>query len=230
MEELLRNPPKAPLSFPEATLYLCDRGVTDRDVEFLARALMAGGYQNLEVLSLARNNITAVGAAALGGALAQGTAPNLMRLSIEENPIGDDGMVAIAKALPKVPKLRCIEAMENNFSDIAVKAFFASGADNALRSIESLYLRKNKMGDDGMEALCKACEAGYLPKCRNINIGECEITDEGCLILADAIEAGHLTGIRSIQLHRNRVGRDGMEVVQGVIKEYDLERNLMVNF
>ena len=83
------------------------------------------------------------------------------------------------------------------------------------------YLQGNGFSDAGMEAICEACAAGGLPQLERLNLCSTRIGDEGCLVLANAIEAGQLDQVRHIQMQQIAAGRDGFEVVDDVIKEYE---------
>lgn len=230
VEALLRNPPEAPRSLGEGTLWLREHKLDDRCASALALALRRGDHTHLRCVSLAANEISARGMAAIAGAIAQDTLPLLELLSLDSNFIGDDGMKALCRAFNHVPKLKAIECQRCGVGAEGWKAFTAAATGGALQSLESLYASENSLGDEGIKGFCDTLGAGGLPRLSNAHFRQCEIGDEGCLALADAIEAGHLDHVRQVQMALNTQTRDGFEVVTDVIKEYDKQRKLQVIF
>ena len=70
---------------------------------------------------------------------------------------------------------------------------------------------------------CGALQAGRLRCLQQLNLKHTRLGDEACLSLCEAIEAGHCDHIRAMHLGGGKYTRDGMEVVNDVIKEYEKE-------
>ena len=68
--------------------------------------------------------------------------PNLKRLFLNNNQIGDDGVAALASAL----------------------------RGGALPACTRIYLHRNQIGDDGVAALASALRGGALPSCTAISL------------------------------------------------------------
>ena len=224
MEEFLRSPPAGPSSCPaESTLWLLGQMLDDHCAEVLARTLRNGDWRHITHLSLAHNDITPVGMAAIFGALAEGAMPLLKQLNATNLDVGDDGATALAAALPALPALYQLELVESNIGEKGAVALMSAVKDLAqpMRQLYSLYFNKNPIGDDGVIAICEACESGKLPGLNVLYMSGCSIGDEGCLALSNAIEDGHMDHVRIIYLQQCRASKDGFEVVNNVIKEYE---------
>ena len=242
MEALLRNPPDVPRSCDaETTLWLRGCKLNDECAEVLAHALRRGDYKHLTKLVLAANAISARGVCAIAGAISQGALPELTSLSLESCPILDEGMVALCSVLGQMPKMAQMELVQCEIGDLGATALATASRGGHTRCLSSLYMRGNKIADDGMKALMAAfgepltnpaaAEGAGFPRMEMMHLNDNAIGDEGCLALSEAIEAGHIDHVRLWQMGGNReMTRDGFEVVTDVLKEYEKQRVINVYF
>ena len=224
MEAFLKDPPKPPRSCPEGTsLWLLGKKLDDKSMQVFARTMMRGDWAHLTYCNMGLNtDITGIGFSAFCGALANGTMPLVENLNFSGcKSIGDEGAIALAAALPAVPNLQTIEASEAGIGDKGVKALFESVGNGNLPNLKQWFLKGNPMADEGMMAICECAEKKMLPKLHYMNLCETKVADEGCLALSIAIEEGHFNHVRQFYMHQCAASRDGLEVLTGVLKEYD---------
>ena len=90
-----------------------------------------------------------VSAVALAAALRRGAMPTLTDLDLCNNPIGNQGMAALAPALRKLPALMELRLLNNNIGDEGVASLFANLGKDDFKALENLYLGNNKITDAG---------------------------------------------------------------------------------
>uniref|UniRef100_A0A7S0AYJ7 Uncharacterized protein n=1 Tax=Pyrodinium bahamense TaxID=73915 RepID=A0A7S0AYJ7_9DINO len=105
----------------------------------------------LRVLVLHSNHVAAVGASGLAEALPQ--CPSLSELKLGENRLGDPGAVCLAQVL-SLCNLRCLDLCGNCIGDDGVIEL--AKALPKCRSLEQLLLGTNRIADAGAEALADA--------------------------------------------------------------------------
>lgn len=176
-------------SSPSATLHYTCRGLQNPDLVALSAlvVLQPNGVSDLVSISLGHNEIGDEGAIALARAIASG-APNLKRLHLHENKIGDSGASALAGAL------RPGEAP----------------------NVQALRLDFNRVGDAGVVALARAWQHDEGGKhLRELTLAGNLLTSVGLTALADALHAAPL--LRSLALGSavggNRIGDDGIKAL-----------------
>lgn len=112
-----------------------------------------GKSNKLIKLDIACNGIGNEGAIAIGKALH--SSKRLQVLSLGENDeIGDDGAIAIAKGLSNTNDLIDINLEINNIGDIGAKSL--AEALKSLKGLENLSLDDNKISKNGAKVLAKA--------------------------------------------------------------------------
>ncbi len=146
LERIISSPSKV------VRLYMknCDM---DDCTKAIAKALPRS--KALEVLSLRSCSITAQGAATLARGLQQNT--TLRRLNLDDNSIGDDGLMELASALPHTS----LTALSANGNGITDKAMGATG----LSKVDELHLKTNQITD-----------RGALDFARTLMDGDCHLT------------------------------------------------------
>lgn len=125
----------------------------------LAAAASMGAFANLQTLHLSRSwiggtAIKAFLAAPSGGALSQ-----LRELNLNFNQIGDSGLQAIAQtasAQGPLADLQVLSVMNNGVKNAGLAAFAKSVAAWSLRSLTTLFLTNNLIGNMGVWALGRA--------------------------------------------------------------------------
>mmetsp|Transcript_849 Transcript_849/g.1727 ORF Transcript_849/g.1727 Transcript_849/m.1727 type:complete len:428 (+) Transcript_849:3-1286(+) len=133
-------------------LYLKNCAMDDC-VESIAEALSRS--KALEVLSLRSCSITPKGAFKLARGLKQNT--TLRRLNLDDNAIGDEGIVELASTLPH-SSLTALSANGNEITDAAMGA-------PGLSQVDELHLKNNHITD-----------RGALDFARNLMEGDCRLT------------------------------------------------------
>jgi Ran GTPase-activating protein (RanGAP) involved in mRNA processing and transport len=112
-----------------------------------------GKSNKLIKLDLGCNNISDIGAIMIGKALY--SSKRLQVISLGENDeIGDDSAIAIAKALSNTKDLISINLVVNNIGDIGAKSL--AEALKSLKGLKFLYLDDNKISEDGAKVLAEA--------------------------------------------------------------------------
>mmetsp|Transcript_17633 Transcript_17633/g.44001 ORF Transcript_17633/g.44001 Transcript_17633/m.44001 type:complete len:665 (-) Transcript_17633:144-2138(-) len=122
-------------------------------VEAIAKALPRS--KALEVLSLRSCSITPKGASKLARGLKQNT--TLRRLNLDDNAIGDEGLVELASTLPH-SSLTALSANGNEITDASMGA-------PGLSQVDELHLKNNHITD-----------RGALDFARNLMDGDCRLT------------------------------------------------------
>jgi len=107
---------------------------------------------------------------AISYAHTKGALPQLEKLSLNNNQIGDAGVDALAKACAggALAQLEVLWLGNNQIGDAGVKALSQVCARGALASLTHLYLNGNLIGDAGVKSLAKACGGGALPRLRTL--------------------------------------------------------------
>lgn len=227
IEELLLNPPKPPESCPKgASLWLLGRHLADKHTVDLANVFKARTWMHLKYLNVASNMISDLSFSPLMAAIADGALPVIEQLAVSDNPIGDSGASALAAAMDSMANLVMLEANGCSIGDRGAVALWGAFGKGNNTVVESVYMKDQKIGDEGFEAMCYAFrggQVGALPKLCSIQLGGNELSDEGCLVIANAIEAGDLAPLRNLYLSPSPITVDGMEVVHQAIAEMDFK-------
>ena len=103
------------------------------------------------------------------------------RLSLYANEIGDEGTIALARALDA----------------------------GALQNMSALLLNSNRVGDSGIVALAVAMRRGALPHLERLCLSSNAIGDHGVAELADSAACDALRTLEYLVLERNRIGHTG---------------------
>ena len=109
-------------------------------------------------LSLNNNQIGDLGAQALAGALPQNS--SLTVLDLGSNQIGDLGVQALAGALPQNSSLTGLDLDVNQIGDLGAQALAGALPQNS--SLTRLYLINNQIGNLGAQALAPAVASGRV--------------------------------------------------------------------
>ena len=83
----------------------------------------------------------------------------------------------------------------------------------ALGSLDTLWLRDNRIGDVGMKAFAAAIGSGSLPNLKELNLAENEIHDAGLQEFAVAIGSGSLPTLKRLWLNENQISDDGVSAL-----------------
>ena len=153
---------------------------------------------NLVELSLWSNRVGPTGVRALASA----HRPRLNRLYLSVNPLGLEGVKALA-ASPSVRRLSRLGlgVVRLRAADAdRVAAARALARSPHVAGLKSLGLFRNHVGDAGARALA---ESPHLANLADLDLFENDITDAGSQALLDS---PHLAGLRRLNLSGNAVG------------------------
>ena len=194
-------------------LSLNNNGVEWMDV--FSKALCDGALSRLRILHITDNNTVfeGVGMEYFVNALKKGTLQHLMKLSLSDNYLGEQGMAIFSDALLIEGVLRKLDDLSldnNNLGIEAMEAFAATLEKGALPSLTILDLSRNEFGDNGMEALAEALKKGALPSLTSLNLKNNDITEKGMLafdaLLEDTLAVPKL---KLVELDENERTREG---------------------
>lgn len=147
------------------------------------------GSMCAQVLNLARNSVTAVGAQALASTIHH--LESLRNLSLKFNDIGVHGIRSLAPQLTPLAHLEKLDLEGNGIGEIGATAlaiqFRALG-----RSLHTLKLGMNRIGEGGAGEL--ATSLSFLSHLVDLGLGRNELRDNGvCQILSALTALGSLT-------------------------------------
>jgi len=144
-------------------LWLQHNSLGDAGMQALCEGLGCGAAPSLR-LSLFHNQFGPVGAEALAAALRGGAIPKLVALSLQGNPIGNQGVAALCAPLRKRPALKVLHLVNCEIGDEGVATLVAGLGKDDFKALENLHLGYNKITDAGMVKLVAAIDVGGLPK------------------------------------------------------------------
>ena len=186
-------PRRSPPPWVEAlTLLEGSVAAVPEGMQWLAEELGAGALPAMNSLVLSRVHVGNAGAPALAAALGRGALPRLKVLQLANAALSDAGLVALAPALRRLPAL------------------------------ETLDLKCNPFGDDGLAALLAppppagaiSPPTGVLTKLKRLNLGLTQVTDAGCAGLASALDSGALPALEVLHLWDIPASAAGQAVVR----------------
>ena len=220
---------QAPLLRHVRDLDLCANDLGDRGPTLLARSPHLG---QLDTLGL---GYTGLGDAGLRTLAESPAYLSLRVLQINDNPhIGTAGLEALG-ASPHLADLRAVDVSGNGLTGLALWPLIDGPA---LRHIDRLGLRGNRLGDAGTAALARTdvlarmvrrdksldlrqneighvgaaalAEAPALAALEHLDLDGNHIGDEGCRALA---ASPHLGRLRVLSLRENRITDDGVRAL-----------------
>jgi hypothetical protein len=183
------------------TLILMQPAAGPDGVQRLAEGLGAGAMPAVTVLALYGMYVGDAGASALAAALGQGALPRLKYLSLYNAAIGDAGLVALAPALRRRPALEILSLDGNPLGDEGLAALLApppppagalSPPTGVLTKLKGLDLR------DTPRSPTPAAPPSSLKK---LYLTYTQITDAGCAALASALDGGALPALELLIIH-----------------------------
>ena len=175
----------------EGMVALCDglgRGAAPSLRKFDVGYPYAGGAPGY------KNNIGPVGAEALAAALRRGAPPKLRALNLNGNPIGKQGMAALATPLRKLPALQTLSLANCDIDDEAVATLLANLGKDDFHELYSFSLGRNKITDVGASKLVAALDAGGMPELRTHVCGcvrACDCIRQWAEFYADVLIKGN---------------------------------------
>ena len=147
------------------------------------------------------------------------------RAFLDNNQIGDEGMVELAGAMAdgRLAELKFLDLNKNQIGDAGMSALARAAAGGALSSLATLYLHQNRIGDAGAIALAGAIRSpSTLSKLEKLWVYKNVIDDRGIQALTDALALGALPSLQlanALQLEgnpaKNEVQQAALDVVKG---------------
>lgn len=192
------------------SLFLSRCDVGDEGVDALGAALVsrlapseAGAPRRagtLRKLHLSGDGIGDHGMATLATAVAEGAFSSCVELHLHKNVIGDEGVEAIARASQSsvsggLASLLEIDLDENSIGNRGAVALSAAMSQGAMSQVQRLYLRGNRIGDDGMRALVGTHrDRARRSSLEHIRLGSNPISELGLAMLIDVVNDGRREG------------------------------------
>jgi hypothetical protein len=186
------------------TLHVSEPAAGPDGVQRLAEGLGAGAMPAVTVLALYGMYVGDAGASALAAALGQGALPRLKYLSLYNAAIGDAGLVALAPALRRRPALEILSLDGNPLGDEGLAALLApppppagalSPPTGVLTKLKGLDLR------DTPRSPTPAAPPSSLKSLKQLYLTDTQITDAGCAALASALDGGALPALELLIIH-----------------------------
>ena len=163
-------------------------------------------------VSLCENKLGDTGAIDLVAHLNLKKNQDVVYLYIGSCNIGDEGAIALAKALEDNETLLKLEIHCNSIGDEGAKALSEMLKVNT--TLKTLNLYGNKIGGKGAKALAKALEVNKT--LTHFYIGCNNIGDVGADNIADMLKVNRTLNL--LDIHSNKIGDKGMEKIAEGIK------------
>ena len=203
-----------------------DGKIVTKDIAHAVSALKTYRCTTLDGYGAGWANAEAVQIAAV---IEDGRAPNLARLIITQNDVGDSGAVRIATALDvpqekvflgpgRCPDLTTLALGNNKFSDVAVARFASAIGAGRFPKLASLGLSGNDIRDPGATTLAAAIEAGGCPNLVALALGGCGVSDRGATRLAAALASGQCGSLSELYMQNNDIATPGVRALAAAIK------------
>ncbi|WP_344672180.1 ribonuclease inhibitor, partial [Catenulispora yoronensis] len=158
----------------------------------------------VETLYLGCNNIGGGGVCEIAGRLI--ASPGVVKaLWLKRNPIGADGVRAVAETVRAGTVLRTIDLTQTGLAaaEIAVLVDAMIDAGGGAHAIERLYLSGNRVGPDGAQELARLLAAGAVAE---LYVSAATLGDAGALVLADALRGAPAGALRRLSVASNGIG------------------------
>ena len=150
-------------------LLLAGNGFGDAGMRALCDDLGSGAAPSLRTLGLRMvDDLGPAGAEALAAALGRGVMPKLEDLYLGGNPIGCQGVAALAAPLRKLPVLTELRLGNCEIDDEGMASLVANLGKDDFKTLEVLSLYgNNEITQEWLGELVAAIDAGMLPKLRS---------------------------------------------------------------
>ena len=124
----------------------------------------------------------------------------------------DKEAVAVSKVIATgvLKKLESLYLNDNQIGDAGVMALAEAVGKGTLPQLKTLYLSNNQIGDAGVTALAEAAGKGTLPQLKELNFWNNQIGDAGVMALAEAVGNGALPQLKVLGLAANQIGDAGV--------------------
>jgi len=183
------------------TLILMQPAAGPDGVQRLAEGLGAGAMPAVTVLALYGMYVGDAGASALAAALGQGALPRLKHLTLYNAAIGDAGLVALAPALRRRPALEMLSLNGNPLGDEGLAALLAPPPPPAGALSPPTGVLTKLKGLDLRDTPRSPTPAAPPSSLKRLHLPYTQITDAGCAALASALDGGALPALELLIIH-----------------------------
>eukprot|EP00767_Chilomastix_cuspidata_P002853 gnl/Chilomastix_cuspidata/2983.p1 GENE.gnl/Chilomastix_cuspidata/2983~~gnl/Chilomastix_cuspidata/2983.p1 ORF type:complete len:449 (-),score=196.16 gnl/Chilomastix_cuspidata/2983:66-1412(-) len=149
--------------------------------------------------------------------------PKLVSLDLNQNPLGDAGIEAIAPAIAGLTRLKSLLLWKMDFGPRGAKALAA--ALPGLLELEKLYLGKNHIGSEGAQALAPALAP--LARLERVTFDHCDIDDGGAVALMRALKDKER--LQFVYLFKNRIGDAGAAAIAAALSHKEALQDLPIS-
>jgi Ran GTPase-activating protein (RanGAP) involved in mRNA processing and transport len=173
-----------------------------------------------------------------GAALSRILGSNLRELCLTSNCIGDDGISAIAKALPLCDSLERLLLDRNHIADEGAKALGAHlHRSNVSEVLLGSHLGGNRIGTEGVEALACCLDdelsraaANRASRLTALNLDGCLIADLGAQALAAALPRSVIMALSVARAHLDDSGAEAIvQALPRTCQSLDLSGNYLTD-
>ncbi|MBS2552209.1 ribonuclease inhibitor [Catenulispora sp. NL8] len=217
-------------ALPDGRLDMCKQDLGPLGAQAVADALPAGGgpvrhlllgtdglgdggaaavapkavAAHVETLYLGCNNIGGGGVCEIAGRLI--ASPGVVKaLWLKRNPVGPDGVRAVAETVRAGTVLRTIDLTQTGLAapDVAVLVDAMIAAAGGHHAIERLYLSGNRLAADGAQELARLLVAGAVAE---LYVSAAHLGDAGAHVLATALHTAPAGALRRLSVASNGIG------------------------
>jgi len=130
--------------------------VGDLHMQALCEGIGRGAAPDLAIFGIAAHQLGPVGAETLAAALGRGAMPNLKGLYLTGSPFGNQGVIALAGPVRKLPLLEQLYLGSCQIGDEGMASLFADLKKGEFKALVSLDLDSNEFTDEGIASLDEA--------------------------------------------------------------------------
>jgi len=190
--------------------------------KFTSRIAEVVVHSRLETLGLQNSAISEAGANELATALAGDAAP-IQHLNLSVNGCGDEGIVALARALQSNTTLVSLDIEDNAICDVGATALAQGLTHNV--ALEKLDLHNNGIGPAGAKALGRALAANASLKTLMLTFNQ--VADDGAYHLAESLKSN--SALETLSLASNDIGPDGADWLSFALETNNTLRTLLLS-
>ncbi|WP_344656358.1 ribonuclease inhibitor [Catenulispora subtropica] len=158
----------------------------------------------VETLYLGCNDIGGGGVCEIAGRLI--ASPGVVKaLWLKRNPVGPDGVRAVAETVRAGAALRTIDLTQTGMAvgDVAVLVDAMIEAGDGAHAVERLYLSGNRLGPDGAREVARLLAAGAVTE---LYMSAAFLGDPGARVLAEALRGAPAGVLRRLSVASNGIG------------------------
>ena len=133
----------------------------DAGMQALCEGLINCTAPSLECIQLADSGLGPASAEAFAAALRRGALAGLERMYFTYNPIGNQGMAALAP-LRSLPRLRVLSLIGCEIGDEGVTSLVKDVGKDDFKALETILLAENEITDKGKAMLVDALGSGRV--------------------------------------------------------------------